>query len=188
MKDLCWKRTLKAKTRILLPVKTTYTYFQRPYKESKAYMIKKRNFPFQDDFNSNVDNKENEISSVITLKKTHFHSPSIYQLQIVSWLRVGVCAHFLLSLEEFHLATLVQVLCMLSVLSVCSYVHQSCKVSKMLFSYIHTQLLALKIIELPFLPRSLKLEGRDSINASHLGLSSQKSLTLYTLSRCGSLQ
>lgn len=52
-----------------------------------------------------------DILSITPLGKTHFPSPSRCQLQITSWLEVGLCAYSLLSAG------------LLSGLNLCTYVH-----------------------------------------------------------------
>lgn len=119
------------------------------------------------------------ITSNGTLKKTGFPFMNDYQLQTVSWLVVEPHLHFSLSVLGPCLAwTCTGLMCSVTV-SVSSVLRL-----KKLFPRCHLSFLALTIFHFPLpLPESW-MEGFDD---THLGQCASKSLTVCTLSICGSL-
>lgn len=87
-----------------------------------------------------------DTPSVIQLEKMDFPSPSKYQLQIVSWLGVGIVSTWPSQCLGFVWLEFVQVLCMLSQsLCVNSYLHHPCCVWKTLFVWSPLSPLALTV-------------------------------------------
>lgn len=128
------------------------------------------------------------VPSVAPLEKTDFPLSISFQLQVASWLGVGPYIHSPFLYWNFCVVSIVCTGLMCSItISVSLHMYQFCYVWKVVFPWHHPPSIALIIFLPPLCHRSLTLEGRGLIKTSHLGLSAPNSLTLCTLSGCGSL-
>lgn len=95
-------------------------------------------------------NESYELTQSITLlKKMHFPLSSSYQLQTVSWLEVGHCAHFPISVPAFCLLWTCEGFVHDVIVSVSSYMCQSCCDWRTLFPWSPPPPLTLRILPPP---------------------------------------
>lgn len=118
------------------------------------------------------------------MEKTNFTFICRWQLQIASWLGMRTSIHLTLLVHGPHLSRTCAGL--LHVANVSEFMCFNLMSARQ-FLWGNISTLALKFIPSPLPHGSLSLEGRALMKKFHLGLSTPKFLTLFTLSTCGSL-